>query len=336
MSMPSPAPHRTILVTGATGFLGGAVCRLLAAHGWKIIATGRNAARLAALAADGAHTLAGDMSEAAFVAGLPPATAIVHCAALSSPWGRRSDFQSANVDATAHIIAHARRVRADRLVHISSPTVYHSSRPQFGITERAPWPRRAVNHYAASKRVTEKLVRVSGLTAVILRPRALFGPGDTVLLPRIIRAAREGRLPVIGSGQAVTDLTYIDNAAEAVRLSLEFPLPAGVVEDFNITNDEPVPLWPTLSTLLARLGLPPPARRVPLAFMRTAGRLAEVLACFTGREPALTRYGAEVLALSQTFDIAKARALLGYQPKISVREGIEAFAASWKKTALHQ
>jgi len=325
----------SVLVTGASGFLGGAVCRALAAEGWRVVATGRNEARLRGLAEAGvaAGFCAGDLAAGEFAGKLPVCDAVVHCAALSSPWGRWRDFKVANVEATARVLAHARRCGARGFVHISSPTVFHRSCSQVNVTERTPWPGRAVNLYAASKRESERLVRESGLRAVILRPRALFGPGDTVLLPRIIGAARAGRLPVIGDGLALTDFTYIDNAADSARLAVAraCSLRVGESEDFNITNGEPVALWPTLRALLARLGVPAPRRSVPLGVMRAVGRAAEFGAWFTGREPRITRYGAEVLGYSQTFDISKARAVLGYQPRVGVEEGIGRFVAWWRE-----
>lgn len=326
------APGKRILVTGATGFLGGAICRELRAHGCRVVAAGRDTARLAELAHDGCETCAGDLGDEGVADDWPRVDGAVHAAALSSPWGRAAEFERSNVRATRHILEVARRERWERLVFVSSPSIYHRGIDQLGLTEETPWPRRAVNHYAASKRVAEFAVRESGVPTVILRPRALYGPRDTVLLPRIVRAAGSGRLPVIGRGDNITDLTYVDNAAHAVRLALECPLPGRGWDDFNITDGQPVALWPTLAALLPRLGVAAPRRRRPRWLLRSVAAAAEAVGALRGREPVLTRYGVDVLSCSQTFDLTKARERLGYTARVGTTEGLDRFTAWWNET----
>src|SRR4051794_19318366 len=207
-----------IVVTGATGFLGGHVVAALLARGHRVRAMGRDLAKLARLAESGAQPSRTDLRDRDTVtAACRDQDVVVHCGALSAPWGKPQDFNDANVGGTANVLAS----RVPRLIHISSPAVVFADRDVVNVTEEAPYPARYSSHYAASKRAAEELVRSSPDAWLILRPKALFGPGDTSLLPRLIAAARAGRLPIIGPGDNHIDLTYVGNVADAVALTVE-------------------------------------------------------------------------------------------------------------------
>ena len=191
------------MVTGATGFLGGALVRLLSERGHEIIATGRDEKKLAALADARVKTIALDLASDR----LPSLAcdAMVHCAALSSPWGRKSAFHRANVLGTRGALTLARSAGARRFVNISTPSVYFRFRDQIGVREDAPLPA-PVNAYANTKRQAEQLVLAAeDLDPIVLRPRGLYGPGDTTLLPRLLAAAQKRPLPLMNSGRAATD-----------------------------------------------------------------------------------------------------------------------------------
>jgi nucleoside-diphosphate-sugar epimerase len=311
-----------ILITGGTGFLGGHTARLLLDQGHRVRLLGRSFAASAGLIAAGAEPFPADLRD-------PPALgracagvdAVVHAGALSAPWGREADFQAINVAGTAALIAACRRHGVRRLVHISSPAVIFDGRDVEEATEAAPYPRRLSSAYARSKRRAEELVRASGLPAVTLRPKAIFGPGDTALLPRVVAAARRGRLPQIGAGRNLVDLTYVENVAHAIGLALTSEAALG--RTYHITNDEHVPLWDLIRSLLGRLGLPAALRPVPIPAMLAAAAALEAAAALTRREPLLTRYTVGVLGRTQTYDIAAARRDLGYAPLVSVAAGVE-------------
>lgn len=315
---------KTVLVTGATGFLGGAVCRSLARGGWRVTATGRNEAAGRELTRAGIAFRRASLDRPEETAGLCDGqSAVVHCAARSSPWGAWRDFQAANVRATENVLRAARSARTTRFVHLSTPSIYFDFRHRLDLTENSPLPARQANAYAATKLAAERLVLAAGhagLPVVVLRPRAIFGPGDTTIFPRLLRAAEQGRLPIIGDGRNMADLTFIDNAAAAVACALVAPAPC-LGQAFNITDGQPVVLWEFLLGLLQRLGLPAPRRRLSVRAARWLGTLAEGGGRLRHREPALTRYSVGVLGCSQTFDITKARALLGYRPEVSTAEG---------------
>ncbi|HLJ54300.1 MAG TPA: NAD-dependent epimerase/dehydratase family protein, partial [Chthonomonadaceae bacterium] len=222
------------LVTGATGFLGGCLARALLARGDSVVALGRDAARCAALARAGAEVVRADLRDSAAVsAACMGIDRVCHAGALSAPWGRRAEFQETNVVGTANVIAGCAAHDVRRLVYVSSPSAVFDGRDHAGVTERAPYPKRFASAYSESKKLAEDLVnaeRDAGagrLETVIVRPKAVFGPGDTSLLPRLLAAARRGRLPQIGSGANRVDLTYVDNVADALISALDSPASAG-------------------------------------------------------------------------------------------------------------
>jgi nucleoside-diphosphate-sugar epimerase len=159
------------------------------------------------------------------------------------------------------------------------------------------------------------------LPAVILRPKAIFGPGDHALLPRLIAAARAGRLPQIGDGQNRVDLTYVENVVHAVLLALDSEVAIG--KTYTITNDEHPLLWEVIRDVLTRLGLSTRLRRIPLSLAFIAATLMEWGAAFTRQEPWLTRYSVGLLARTQTYDISAAKRDLGYAPRVTVAEGLD-------------
>ena len=315
------ALFRQILVTGASGFLGGHVVRTLQRRDVAVRAHGRDAARLRF---DGnVHVCRGDLTDLATLTDAARGCdAIVHAGALSAPWGARQDFIDANVAGTANVIAAARATGVRRLVHFSSPAVLFDGRDQIGVDDTEPYPARFSSEYARTKHLAELLVRGAGsaLETVILRPKAIYGEGDRALVPRLLRAAREGRLPQIGDGTNEVDVTHVDDVVRAVTCALTTE--GGIGKTFLVTGDEHVPLWPMIRELLSGVGLPAPQRQVPLGLALVAARAMEATARVTGREPSLTRYSAQILARTQTYDIARTRQLLGYDPRVTASSGI--------------
>lgn len=307
-----------ILVTGATGFLGSHLVDRLQQQGHHIIALGRDRARMPR----GARPLIADLRDRrSVIDACRDVDAVIHAGALSAPWGHHADFQAINVGGTAHVIDGCRAHGVGRLVFVSSPSVLSNGRDQCDLTDDAPYPRRPISIYSATKQRAEQLVRdAPDVPSVIVRPKAIFGPGDTTLLPRLIAAARRGRLPQIGDGQNRVDLTYVENVVHALALAIESPRAVG--HAYTITNGEHPRLWDVIRLVLRRLSLPDRLRPVPLPTMLRVARLMELIAAVTRREPLLTRYSVLVLARTQTHDIGAARSDLGYTPIVSLDDGI--------------
>jgi len=204
------------------------------------------------------------------------------------------------------------------------------------VVEDAPLPSRPVNTYALTKLLAEKEIDRAfavGLPVITLRPRAIFGPGDTTILPRLINLLQKNRLPIIGDGQNIADLTYIDNVVDALILCMRSPQNS-LGKKFNITNGEPVRLWEMVNKLCDELGFVHPQRHLSYPLADAAAAFMEGIYRFLpGQpEPPLTRYTVSTVAKSSTLDIAAARTYLGYEPRVTIEEGFSRFIDWWKRT----
>ncbi len=312
------------LVTGATGGLGRNLIARLERDGHKYVTIGRMRAPLARETID----VVRDEYIGELTRRISGCDVVFHCAALSSPWGTLDEFREANFILTTNVTAVAIK-NAVRLVHVSTPSIYFDFRHRQDIREDDPLPDTMVNLYAQSKKAAENVVRHAaeelGLNAVILRPRAIFGPHDRVLMPRLIDVAKRGPVPLINHGKAVIDVTYVENVVEAMMLAaqakeIKFDI-------FNVTNDEHVTVGSLIEKAFKAIGLSYTTRNVPYPIAYGAAAVMEAAARFglTKGEPRLTRYGAGVLAYDQTLNIDKAKNILGYKPLVSIDEGIERY-----------
>lgn len=320
----------TILVTGATGFLGGVTARALAEAGHEVRGLGRDAARGAALERDGVRFVAADLRGAdwdALLAGVdgPPVEGVVHAAARSTLWGHAADFHADNVAPSA-ALARACARRGVRLVHVSTPSVYNATGHTQGVREDTRVGPRFDSLYARSKWQAEEAVRAALPDATVLRPRGIYGVGDTSIVPRLAAALRSGRLPRLTDREVWTDLTDVRNVAHAITLALARPAP-GV---FNVTDGQAIPLWATLDRLADTLGVPRPIRRVPARLLEGIAAALE----FGARlhpdrpEPPLTASGVRLLTRPMTLDLTRARERLGYAPVVTPGQGFaDVFAA---------
>ena len=329
-----------ILLTGGTGFLGSHTAKKLLDHRHTVYLLGRNFATVQPLLKRGAHPVQADLRDhEAVIAACAGMDAVIHAGALSADWGPRADFLAINVEGTQAVIDGCRASGVERLVHISTPAVIFTGQDHENADERRPYALKFSSLYAESKKLAEDRVNAAhaaGLPTVILRPKAIFGPGDAALIPRLLKAARSGRLRQFGSGENRVDLTYVENVAHAILLALDAR--AAVGRTYFITNDEHVRLWPVIRRLLQSLHLPHQLKPLPLSLALAAAALMEAGSRVTGREPPLTRYGVGVLARTQTYNIAAARRDLGYAPVVSVEFGINATLAHLRTApaAAHQ
>lgn len=312
----------TLLVTGASGFVGGKLVERARASGdWTVTGVGR---RL--LAREDYRSI--DLSQP-FTLDLQP-DVVVHAAARSSPWGTPAEFFRQNVTATRRVVEFcASRRKRPRLIYISSSSVFYRREHQLGLTERSPIGPEFVNTYAATKAAGEAVVREYAGSWAILRPRAVFGRGDTVLFPRILHAAAKGRLPLlVADGPPVMgDLITIDALSDYILRAAA----SEVTGDFNLTNNQPVPIVEFLLRVFDELGVPRPTRRMRVgAALRMAGVLeaAYRMLPFLG-EPPITRFGVSVFAWSKTFDVSKSLAAFG-PPSVSIDAGLHDFVR-WQR-----
>lgn len=317
-----------VLVTGASGMLGAAVARALHERGDDVTVFQRRPSGLPC-----AERL-GDVTDAAAVRAAATGTdAVVHLAARVSVTGRWADFEATNVDGTANVLAAARAGGAQRVVHVSSPSVAHSGRSLVGAGATPADPDHASGHYARSKAMAEQLALAApDLAVVAVRPHLVWGPGDTQLVGRIAERARTGRLALVGSGAALVDTTYVDNAVDAIVAALDragdASGPAG--HAYVVSNGQPRPLAELVARICAAVGAPPPNRHVPYRVARAGGAVAELLWAGLRRtdDPPMTRFLAEQLSTAHWFDLRETRAALGWAPRVDLDEGFRRLAAA--------
>lgn len=305
-----------LAVTGATGFLGSWVVRQALLEGHQVVALGRDEAKGQRLAELGAAFMAVDLED---VAGLMRAfegvDAVVHSAALSSPWGTEAAFEQANVVGTQHVAQAVLGAAVKRLVFVSSASVYAQSRERLGWKETDALPP-PINRYAASKQRAERLLADTfpADRLVVLRPRAIFGRGDTAIWPRLRDVAHKtsGVLPLFQGGRGLMDMLYVEDAAHACMAAL-----TGAAGTYNLTQGDPRPIREVMGQVFAHRQLPLQWRRLPVApvqaLARWVGRWYEWRAHET--EPVLTPYSIAALAYGQTLDISAARTGLGWSPR---------------------
>ncbi len=315
------------MVTGATGGLGRVLVPALAALGCEVIATGRREDVGRLLVGPGITFHAADLTRDALDPLLAGANTVFHLAALSSPWGRRSAFEMANVTVTHRLLKTAQEHGCRRFIHTSTPSIYVDRCHRLGLREDSPLPLHGVNDYARTKLAGERLVRKAAsadMATVVLRPRAIVSPFDTVLLPRLMRAAGRGVVRLPAGGQALVELT---DARDVVAALLAACSNADAVSGqiFNISGGKPLPLAHITSLVFHALGRPLLVRSIDPNLALALGALAETLAWLwpTRPEPPLTRYGAMVASWSQTFDLTAARTRLHWTPQHSPEEAIE-------------
>jgi nucleoside-diphosphate-sugar epimerase len=306
-----------IAVTGASGFVGGAVSRALAAEGATVFAFGRRPA-VASGHVGGAAYRSWDLTRGP-LPDAPAVDAVVHCAGSVTDWGPAAALFAANLTGTRNASA---SFPGTRFVHVSTASVYDPFRPSIMAREDEAPVRRYMNAYGASKAAAERLAMERG--AVILRPHAVYGPGDTTLLPRVLSAVRGPLLPAVGTGRQGISLTSVGNLVQACVLAATGPVASGV---FNVADAEPVAIDDAFRAILRERGVRARPVYVPARAARPLAAVAEGAFLLARRPepPRLTRYAISHLALERTLDITAARESLGYDPDPTSFAG----AADW-------
>ncbi len=326
---------KSVLITGATGFLGRYLVLQFLQKGYQVFALGRNKKAGEELEALGVIFCHGDFVEketcAAYFQGVDY---VVHAGALSTVWGEWEDFYQTNVIGTQNVCELCVENQVKRLVYVSSPSIYSGKSHRYHIKEEEFDSANTLNYYIRSKIQSEEVVskfQKKGLYTVTIRPRGLIGIGDTSLIPRILKANGKIGIPLFNGGRNYVDITCVENVAYACFLCMEKEKIEG--EIFNISNGEPMLFRQILEKFLHAIGEQPHYLKLPFWLIYGIAFLLEIYYKITKRsgEPALTRYTVCTLAFSQTLDISRAREQLGYEPVVTISEGIQKYGEWWKE-----
>jgi len=325
-----------VLVTGGGGFLGSAIVRGLVERGHTVSTLQRG--QYAWHGELGVEAHAGDIAEPADVRrAVDGCQAVIHTAAKAGVWGSAGEYERTNVRGTEIVVDEAQRAGVERFVFTSSPSVVFTGEDEEGIDESVPYPQSYPAEYPRTKALSEQCVLAANsdsFRTVALRPRLIWGPGDHHLVPRIVERAQAGQLRLIGDGSNRVDSTYLGNAADAHFLALDRLQPESPVAGraYFITNGEPLPMAELINKILAATGCKPVRKTLSPRLAHVAGAILEGVygVLWPSAEPPLTRFVARQLCTAHWFDISAARRDLGYEPRVSIDEGMRRLAEDWQ------
>jgi nucleoside-diphosphate-sugar epimerase len=320
----------TAFVTGGSGFIGGALIERLRAEGWDVRALARSEAAARKVGERGAVAVEGDLEdEQKLRAAAAGAEVAFHAAAKVEDWGDPEEFERLNVRGTEKVIAACRAAGVRRLVHVGTEAALMAGSPLVNVDEGAPLRPDSPALYPSTKAKAEQRVRDAngdGLETVVVRPRFVWGRGDTTLLPTLVELVRSGRFRWVGGGGHLTATTHVDNTVEGLWLGAT-KAPAGGV--YFVTDGEPVVFRDFVSRMVGTQGVTIPAKSVPPAVAGAAAGAIEPLWRVLRRpgQPPITRFAVWVSSQECTIDISRAERDLGYRPIRTRDEGLEALAA---------
>lgn len=289
------------------------------------------------LAALGAEIARGDICDLPLLlASAKGCDAIIHTAGKAGVWGKYQDYHRINVVGTEQVLQTCRKLAIPVLVHTSSPSITHAGKDIEGDDESTPVATEFLSPYPATKAAAELLVLDANsepLLTTALRPHLIWGPGDPHILPRLAASVRKGRLPLPGADKVI-DTVFVENAAHAHVLALDElqgrARCAG--RPYYISNGEPMRQAEIITLLLDAIGIQVTVRPISAGLARTAGAFCEFIwnVLRLKSEPPITRFSADQLSTSHWYNISASQRDFGYQPLISIAQGLEILRGSIK------
>ena len=364
----NPLKKHKILITGCTGFLGLALTKYYVQHHkdkYEIIGTGRNEEKIPETILQKIKFLKEDIVNKDVGKKIcKDIDIVIHCAALCNPWGNYQSHHDVNFVGTGNIIDGCMYHNVKLLIHISSPSVlFPVNRPKEELENpnfikkinhdsKIVHENEVANNYIRTKLLAEKLIFATNnynrlqkkdtssssscLRTITLRPRAIFGPGDTTLLPRLLKALKTNRFPIIDDGKTIMDLTYIDNVVHAIDCSVNIGMKQLIDGSntvfgkvYNVTNDEPVEINWLINKLCKSIpNVKQPTKHYSRTFLWYVACFMEFIfsiLLFIGidLEPPITKYTVNVFSRSVIFDITQTKKDLNYQPIVNMNDGIQ-------------
>lgn len=322
----------TVLVTGGGGFLGRYICKALREQGFGVRSASRKHYNY--LNEMGAEQICCDLSNIQEVRNaLAGCDKVIHTAAKTGIWGRKEDFFQANVIGTKNLLSSMIEQNIKYLIYTSSPSVVYADKDICGADERIAYPKYHSTFYSYTKKLAEEeiLANQMNINVIILRPPLIWGPHDPHFLPRILSKAKNKRLARIGNENNLVDVTYVENAAtahvKALIALVNNPQLNG--NAYFLGQERPVNLWDFIDQLLACGGEKPLQKKIAKSSAYILGWLFEnVYKTFNiyNKEPPLTRFLVKQLTTSRYFSHKKAYDDFGYQPQISIEQGLAKLA----------
>ncbi len=314
-----------VFVTGGSGFIGGRLIERLRAEGHVVRALARSTSAAERVCTRGGEPVEGDLADvAAMRAGAEGCELAFHAAAMLGDWGRREDFERVNVDGTRNALRGCAEAGVRRFIHVGTEAALLVGGPLIDVDETVPLRPDSPSLYCATKARAEQAVvsaNADGFETVVVRPRFVWGVGDTTLLPTAVEMVRSGRFAWIGGGRHRTSITHVENVVEGLVLGAMRGRPGTV---YFVTDGEPVVFRKFVTELLATQGVRAPSRSIPTsvaAALARAGEEAWRLLPLPGRPP-LTRLAYWISGQECTIRIDRAREQLGYAPVKTTAEGL--------------
>ncbi len=326
--------HESVLVTGATGFTGGHLCRGLVARGYQVRALVRDEQRAGDLRQLGVELIQGDLrDQAALARAVDNVQTVYHIAALFRQESvSRQIMWETNAEGVRKLLDAAIAANVARFVHCSTVGV-HGETKQPPATETSPYG--PGDDYQESKTAGEKIaleyMEAGRLPITIFRPGGIYGPGDLRFL-KLFRGIKRRKFIMFGSGQVLYQLIYIDDLVDGIiRCGTQA---AAVGEVYILTGEAPVTLNQLVQQIAAVVAVPPPRLRLPVLPLYLAGFLCEVLCKPLGIEPPLYRRRVDFFRKDRAFSIQKAQTQLGFAPKVDLACGLRQTAAWYLEKGL--
>lgn len=315
-----------IFITGASGFIGGAIAKNLA-ESHEILAMSRSEQSDETIRGLGATPVRCDI-ETVSPEHLTGCEVVIHCAAFVKQWGTREEFWKTTVDGTEQILNAAMKAGVLRFIYIGTEAVLFHGQHMHDLDESMPYPEHTPFLYPETKAAAEKLVLEANtpqFTTISIRPRFVWGPGDKTILPVVKKAIEQGMYMWIDQGRAQIVTTHINNVVHAVSIALTRGRGG---EAYFVTDDEPTTVREFLTALLKTQEVETTKLSIPSSLARLLGWAIETTwkILRLKSEPPLTHFAAAMASSDCTIRIDKARTELGYAPIINIEQGLSELA----------
>ena len=323
--MPNLNAEQSFFVTGGSGYVGRNVLRELYMRGHKVKALARSGKSAAAVSRLGATPVLGDMSDKEILQnGMAGVDYLIHVAA-NTEHGTITDVAQRESDTANHnVFQAAKAAGVSRVVHLSTEAVLLDGGPLFNADETIDYPTRPAGDYSKTKAQAERIAlsySQDGFEVVVVRPRFIWGRDDTTALPQLIDAAKSGKLSWIDGGNYLTATTHIANVVHGIMLALE---KGRAGEVYFLSDGDPVAFRTFISDLLTTQNVEAPTKSVPRWLVAPVVKIGSMLAAITNGKISGPMSAQEyaTLGFEVTLNINKARKELGYQPVISIKDGM--------------